>query len=196
MPYTILLVDDEPLVTEALKRALPKEPYLVLSASSAGRALEILARQAVDVVISDEMMPGMPGSEFLAVVCREYPETVRIILTGHANLETAIRAINEGQIYRFLTKPCNELELRVTLRQALQHKELMTQSRQLLRAIKHQHAILEKMEREHPGIATVERDSRGVIVLDEEETDLDDLIEAMQAEVQKYSARFPRAEDD
>jgi two-component system, probable response regulator PhcQ len=190
MAYTILFVDDEPLVTEALKRALRKEPYRVLSAQSAAQGMEILARQPVDVVISDEMMPGMPGSEFLALVCRDYPDTVRIILTGHANLKSAIRAINEGQVYRFLTKPCNELELIVTLRQALQHKELMAKSRRLLQAVKHQHSILEDLEKAHPGITSVERDSRGVIVLDEDVTDVDALLENIQEEVQKYEALF------
>ncbi|HBZ54993.1 MAG TPA: response regulator [Syntrophobacteraceae bacterium] len=190
MAHTILFVDDEPLVTQALKRALHKEPYRILSAQSASQALEILVRQAVDVVISDEMMPGMLGSEFLAVVCRDYPDTVRIILTGHANLKSAVRAINEGQIYRYLTKPCNEEELIVTLRQALQHKELMAKSRQLLQAVKHQHAFLDDLERVHPGITSVERDSSGVIVLGEGVTDLDALIEEMQAEVKKFEARF------
>jgi two-component system, probable response regulator PhcQ len=195
MPYTILVVDDEPLVTQALMRTLHKEPYRVLSANSADRALEVLAHQPVDVVISDEMMPGMLGSEFLAVVCRDYPDTVRIMLTGHANLKTAVRAINEGQIYRFLTKPCNEEELTATLRQALQHKELLTKSRQLLQAVKHQHTILEEMEKMHPGITSVDRDSTGVIVLNEAGMDLDALIEEMRAEVQKYETRFPDAED-
>jgi len=195
MAYTILFVDDEPLVTQALKRALHKEPYRVLSAHSAVQALEVLARQSVDVVISDEMMPGMLGSEFLAVVCRDYPDTVRIILTGHANLKTAVRAINEGQIYRFLTKPCDEEELTVTLRQALQQKELMTKSRRLLQAVKHQHAILEDLEKVHPGITSVDRDATGVIVLDEAGTDLDALIEEMQAEVQRFEMRFRDAED-
>jgi two-component system probable response regulator PhcQ len=107
MPRRVLFVDDEPHVTESLKRALRKEPYEVLSANSADEALEVLARQPVDVVISDEKMPGMQGSEFLAVVCKQYPETIRIIMTGHGSIEAAIRAINEGEIYRFLTKPCN-----------------------------------------------------------------------------------------
>ncbi len=188
MTYTILFVDDEPLVTEALKRALRKEPYRVLSAQSAAQGLEILARQAIDVVISDEMMPGMLGSEFLALVCRDHPETVRIILTGHANLQSAIRAINEGQVYRFLTKPCNEMELVVTLRQAIQHKELMAKSRQLLQTAKHQHAILEDLEKMHPGITNVDWDQRGVIVLDEEAADVDTLINEIGAEMQHFEA--------
>lgn len=188
MAHTILFVDDEPLVTEALKRSLRKEPYRILSANSAARGLDILAREPIDVVISDEMMPGMLGSEFLALVCRDYPDTVRIILTGHANLQSAIRAINEGQVYRFLTKPCNEAELSVTLRQALQHKELMEKSRQLLQAVKHQHAILEDLEKEHPGITSVDRDSRGVIVLDEDTTDVDTLLEKIEAEMQHFEA--------
>jgi two-component system, probable response regulator PhcQ len=191
MAYTILFVDDESLVTEALKRALRKEPYRILSANSAARGLEILAREPIDVVISDEMMPGMLGSEFLALVCRDYPDTVRIILTGHANLQSALRAINEGQVYRFLTKPCNELELSVTLRQALQHKELMTKSRQLLHAAKHQHEFLEDLEKVHPGITNVDRDQRGVIVLDEDTTDVDALIEDIEAEVRHFETLFP-----
>jgi len=190
MAYTILFVDDEPLVTQALKRALHKEPYRVLSANSGAQALEVLARQPVDVVISDEMMPGMLGSEFLAVVCRDFPDTVRIMLTGHASLKTAVRAINDGQIYRFLTKPCDEEELTVTLRQALQQKELMTKSRRLLQAVKHQHAILEDLEKTHPGITSVDRDPSGVIVIEEGGVDLDTLIEQMQAEVQRFETRF------
>lgn len=102
MPYKILLVDDEPHVTEALRRTLHTEPYEILSANSANEALQIPAREPVTVVISDERMPGMRGTEFLARVYRDYPETIRIMLTGHANLELAMRAINEGQIYRFL----------------------------------------------------------------------------------------------
>jgi len=75
-----------------LKDALANEPYDILSAASAEEALPILDREQVDVVISDEKMPGMSGSEFLAIVRQEYPDTVRMILTGHASLESAIRA--------------------------------------------------------------------------------------------------------
>jgi response regulator RpfG family c-di-GMP phosphodiesterase len=105
------LVDDEPLITTTLKRVLRKEPYDICTANSGAEALQILARKPVDVIVSDERMPGMSGSEFLAVARQQYPDTARIILTGQANLEAAIRAINEGAICRFLTKPCKEDDL-------------------------------------------------------------------------------------
>ncbi len=123
MQPRVLLVDDEPHVTEALKRVLREEAYDIRTASSARTALQILAREAVDVVVSDERMPGMSGSEFLATVRRSYPNTVRILLTGHANLEAAVRAINEGEIYRFLTKPCKEADLTRAIEHALRRKE-------------------------------------------------------------------------
>jgi len=190
MSRTILLVDDEPLVTEALKRALRKEPYLVLNARSAAEALRILEKHPVDVVVSDERMPGMTGSEFLAVVCRKYPETMRIILTGHADLESALRAINEGHVYRFLRKPCNEAELIHTLRQAVQQKDLASGSRRLLHAFRKQQSELNALEKEHPGIRTVKRDERGAIVLEEEEDyDLDTLIEEIEREVRQDETR-------
>jgi len=178
----ILLVDDEPRIIEALRRTLHKEPYEILSASSADEALGILARERVEVIVADEMMPGMQGSELLTEVCHRYPDTMRIILTGHANLESALRAINEGRIYRYLTKPCNELELKVTLRQALQHRELAVASRRLLKKIKRQHSILQQLESEHPGISVLHQDSNGTILLDDADLNLDDLIKQMRAE--------------
>ena len=167
MSRKILFVDDEPHVTEALKRSLCKQPYEVLSANSAKEALEILEREPVNVVISDEKMPGMSGSEFLAIVCRKYPETIRMILTGQASLEAAIRAINEGEIYRFFTKPCSGADLAITIRQALQLKDLMAESLLLRQTIRRQTAILHDLEKDHPGITGVKRNLDGAIVVDD-----------------------------
>ena len=121
-PMTVLFVDDEPQITSALKRALHKEPLRVLQAHSGAEALEILAHEPVDVIVSDEVMPGMTGSELLAQVRELYPEMVRIILTGHASLEATVRAINEGRIYRYLFKPCSERELLEVISTALEEK--------------------------------------------------------------------------
>ncbi len=115
----VLLVDDEELVTEGLERALFAEPFRILSASSAARALGILAREHVDVIVSDEQMPGVSGSELLIEVRRRYPEIQRIMLTGRASLDTTIRAINEAAVFRFLRKPCASPDVAATIHAAL-----------------------------------------------------------------------------
>ena len=107
MKHNVLIVDDDPAVRDVVREAFSAEPYALLIAGSADDALDIMSRTQADVVISDEKMPGMSGSEFLSIVRKKYPDTIRIILTGHADLEAAIRAINEGEIYRFFRKPCN-----------------------------------------------------------------------------------------
>ena len=122
MATTVLLVDDERLVTEALVRALSKEPFQVLVAESGHEALRIMARQPIDAIVADEKMPGMRGIELLSIVHQQYPDTVRILLTGYATLENAIRAINECHIHRFFTKPCSDDELATTLRAAIEQK--------------------------------------------------------------------------
>src|SRR5208283_4657525 len=157
MTHTVLLVDDDPLVLEGLMRALHKQTYETLSAVSAESALEILSRKKVDVVVSDEMMPGMPGSDFLGVVCNKYPETIRIILTGHPNLESALRSINKGHVYRFLTKPCSGVELNIIIRQAIRQRDLLRRSLTLLETVQRQNSILERLESQHPGITKVSR---------------------------------------
>ena len=167
MQHTVLVVDDEPAIREMLTDALAREPYEVLCAGSAEEALTVLAAEPVDVVISDEVMPGMSGSEFLAIVRQQYPDTVRVVLTGYASLEAAVRAINEGEIYRFFTKPCNMVDLVATIRQALQHKELMAENQRLHNIVRQQSFSLEALERRHPGITKVKRDAGGAVIIDE-----------------------------
>ncbi|MBW1715479.1 MAG: response regulator [Deltaproteobacteria bacterium] len=167
MEHTILIVDDEPFITEILTEALSRGPYVILAAGSAEDALGLLAQIQVDVIISDEKMPGMSGSEFLAVVRKKYPDTIRMILTGHGSLESAMRAINEGEIYRFFTKPCNVLDLAMTIRRAIQHNDLKKAVQRLLSMEKQQSAFIKNLEKKYPGITKVNRDSRGEIIIDD-----------------------------
>ena len=183
----VLLLDDEPNVTAGLKRALHSDPWKILTAATVGGAFDILARENVDVVVSDERMPGMSGSQFLTEIRKTYPNTIRMILSGQADLEAAVRAINEGEVYRFLLKPCNPAELRITIRQALEHKQLVELSRKLLREYEKKQALLDELERVNPGITLIETDESGAICLDEEDEelamDLADLLKEMQAQV-------------
>ena len=102
---TLLLVDDEPHVTETLRVALRSRPYRILTASRAKQGLEILEEESVDVVVTDERMPEMSGSEFLRIVRERHPRVMRIVLTGQASMEATLAAINEAEVFRFLTKP-------------------------------------------------------------------------------------------
>lgn len=131
MQHKVLFVDDEPATTEGLKRTLYDEPFHILTARTAKEALHILKTESIDVVVSDEEMPGLGGLDFLALVWQKYPDTIRMLLTGKASLELIMRAINEGSIYRFFTKPCNEVDLAITVRQALKQKELKAEAKRL-----------------------------------------------------------------
>jgi DNA-binding NtrC family response regulator len=102
MSSRILLVDDEPNIISSLQRVLLEEPYEIFSAGSAEDGLKLLETTRFKVVISDERMLGMGGAEFLSIVRNSHPETVRILLTGFASLEAAMKAVNGGEIYRFL----------------------------------------------------------------------------------------------
>ncbi len=123
MNHSLLLVDDDPRVTQALRRTLRAAvPWDVQTANSARDAIGMLEREHFDVVISDERMPEVSGSELLREVRRRWPETTRIILTGEASLESTIRAINEAEIYRFLTKPCRTDEIVACIEGSLRAK--------------------------------------------------------------------------
>ena len=114
----ILFVDDEPQVLRGYRDILHKEPYQLLAAGSAAQALGILAKERIHVVVSDERMPLVSGSELLERVHRDYPDIVRIMLTGQASLLASVQAINDG-LYRFLSKPIAPEGLQRVLRDAL-----------------------------------------------------------------------------
>ena len=97
MSHTVLLVDDEPNVLDGLTRVLRKEPYEILTANSAEEAATLLEDRSVDLIVSDEEMPGMSGTEFLARVAEQYPDTVRIVLTGNPTLPAALRCQRAGK---------------------------------------------------------------------------------------------------
>jgi response regulator RpfG family c-di-GMP phosphodiesterase len=107
----VLFVDDERLVLDAMRDSLRRFPFDIQSADTVDRGLEILASTDIDVVVSDERMPGMSGSEFLALVCELYPETVRIILSGQASPDAGQRSMFEGEVFRFVRKPCSAPDL-------------------------------------------------------------------------------------
>jgi PAS domain S-box-containing protein len=136
---TLLVVDDDPHIREALQRSLSREPYRVLSASSAEEALALLDKEEVDVVLSDEHMPGgMGGVDFFVVMRKTHPEIIRMMLTGHIKYEVAFRAMNEGRVFQFISKPYDSQELAIAIRYAMQHKrteDLLRESEERFRRL-------------------------------------------------------------
>ncbi|WP_428420557.1 EAL domain-containing protein [Methylibium sp.] len=128
---TLLLVDDEDNVVSALKRLLRRDGYHIVTASSGAQGLQRLAEQAIDVIVSDQRMPGMTGVEFLRRAKDLYPDTVRMVLSGYTELQSITDAINEGAIYKFLTKPWDDERLRGHISEAFRQKEMSDENRRL-----------------------------------------------------------------
>jgi two-component system NtrC family sensor kinase len=131
-PARILFVDDEPAILNAVKRLFRREPYQIETAPDGKAGLEVFRRFRPAVVVSDHRMPGMTGVEFLAKVRAIDPESVRIILTGCTDLPAAEAAINQGEVWRFLTKPWNDEDLRATVAGAIERHRLVDENRVLL----------------------------------------------------------------
>lgn len=164
----ILFVDDEPHVLSALRRTLRKEPYECVFAEGPEEALDLVNQQPVDVVVADHMMPGMDGLTFLKRLRELHPGVIRVILTGQADLQMALEAINEGEVSRFLTKPWIDVELRMVLRQLIEFAELRRENQVLSDQVRKQRAFIDKLNEEHPDIFEVERDASGAIIIDED----------------------------
>jgi len=174
--HKILFVDDEANVLSALRRSLRKEPYNLFFAESPEEAMTILENDHIDLVVSDHLMPSTDGLTFLKLVRDLYPDVIRIILTGAADVRLAIEAINEGEVFRFLTKPWNDLDLKVILKLVFDFLDLRRENQVLLETVRKQKTFINKMETEHPGIFEVKRTDSGAIVI---ELDMDEDIASM-----------------
>lgn len=140
--FTLIFVDDEENVLFALKRIFMEENYTILLASSAARALEIMEEQQVHLVITDHRMPGMTGAEMLKRIKENWPETIRIMLTGFADVNSIMGAVKDGAVYKFITKPWNDEDLRLTVSLALQQYVLLQENRHLKEVAKCQQATI------------------------------------------------------
>ena len=142
--HTVLLVDDEEGILHSLKRLLRKEGYRLFTASSGAEGLEILKENDVHLVISDQRMPQMSGTEFFAKVKERFPDVIRIILTGYTDVDSITESINRGHIYKFFLKPWNDQSLKLEINQALDQYDLIQANRRLHERVMEQNEELKK----------------------------------------------------
>lgn len=173
-PPKILLVDDETNVLRAISRLL--RDYEITALTSAEEALLIAKEIEFDLVISDFRMPGMNGVEFLIKFMKLQPDSIRIILTGYADLKSAQTAINEARVYRFINKPWNNIEITNAVKSGLEHQRILLENSQLANQVREQQKLLNEkdvllnaLEKEEPGITHVNWADDGSILINEED---------------------------
>jgi len=143
--HTVLLVDDEEKILHSLKRLLRKEGYRLFTASSGDEGLKILEENDIHLVISDQRMPQMSGTDFCAQVQKQYPDSIRIILTGYTDVDTITESINKGHIYKFFLKPWNDQSLKLEINQALDQYDLIQSNKKLNKKVGEQNLALKKI---------------------------------------------------
>src|SRR6201993_5169378 len=127
----LLVVDDEPDLVHSVQDLLRFE-YRVLGATRATEGLKLVDQEQVHIVMSDQRMPEMTGVEFLKRLRERHPDTVRLLFTAYADIKAVVDAINQGSVYRYITKPWEPQELQAVLRQAVEHYDLLAERKQLL----------------------------------------------------------------
>ena len=132
--HALLFVDDEESITRSLRRVFRKEAYEIRAASSGQEGLKVLneAQGPFSLIISDQRMPGMTGAQFFEKAKNIFPRAIRILLTGYSDMDAIVDAVNRGEIHRYLTKPWNDDDLLLQVRQALEQYELVVENRRLL----------------------------------------------------------------
>ncbi|HED14332.1 MAG TPA: response regulator [Gammaproteobacteria bacterium] len=148
MERTLLIVDDEENILSALTRLLRHDGYRILTAGSAQDGLTLLADNHVNVIITDQRMPKMTGTEFLSQVKELYPETIRIVLSGYTELKSVTDAINCGAIYKFFTKPWDKHLLRANIEEAFAQYELRSENERLARELQAANAELSEINQD------------------------------------------------
>lgn len=168
-PARIMVVDDESRVVNAIRRLFAAGGnYIVEGLTSPLQALKAIPNyDDLRLVLSDYLMPEMDGLTFLSEVQRQRPEVLRLMMTGHADLNTAVRAINEVGVYKFILKPWNNDDLYWTVVRALELEAARRENRQLKKSLDHQERMLSRFEKLYPGITRLDRDDKGAIVIED-----------------------------
>lgn len=170
----LLLLDDEPSILKALKRTIRIPDCEVDIFERPEEAVAALDIHSYSLIMSDYRMPRMDGVSFLKIARERQPDAIRIILSGYTDVSGLLAAINEAEIYRFIPKPWDDLELVMTLKKALEYAELLKTNQRLLAQIDEQQKMilrqqseLHRLEEESPGITRVNRSDDGYIIIDD-----------------------------
>lgn len=195
MNPAILLVDDDERLIDGLRRTLRGGNLDIHCAGDAQTAMELLHRHPIDVVVSDDSMPGISGLEFLAQIRHLFPASVRIMLTGNATIERTAQAVNDGGVFRFLQKPCPGHVLCDAIRQALEHKLLMDRGREALSLIRRHIAILRRLSETHPEALAGAVDAvAGLHLKTDDFLDGTRLADEMEVQIRTLSSMHPALE--
>jgi response regulator RpfG family c-di-GMP phosphodiesterase len=154
----ILCVDDEVNILRCLQRAFRAEPYDIVTANSGPEALEILEKENFDLIISDQRMPEMTGSKLLKEVKDRYPHIIRIMLSGYSDFDSLVQAINEGEIFRFISKPWNNNELLTIIRTIFEQKRIVNIAKKELEHVSELTSLCQSID-------VTSNDSDGTIIL-------------------------------
>ncbi len=165
-PRRILIVDDDPDVLAAIRRAISNPEYAIVCTTSPLDAAEIFGRAPLDLILSDIEMPAMDGHQLMRAARMKCPTAIRILVTGIGTKDAVLRAINEGEVHRFVEKPFDPLELRRVVAEALVRKRELEMVSEAGRRAERREALMTALEQEHGGISEVVRDQDGVYVLD------------------------------
>jgi YesN/AraC family two-component response regulator len=152
--YTVLFVDDEPFILSALTRLFHKDHMTILTASSGNEAMEIVQSREIQVLLTDNLMPGMSGIELARRVKDSSPNTVRVLMSGYSDIDAVLKALNIGEVFRFLLKPWTDMDMKTTVHLALAQYRLMEQNRELLAELETAKQLLQIIQDDYPEIFT------------------------------------------
>ena len=154
----VVVLDYEENIRESVKCLFFRESFAVTSTGDSQEAIGIIEKHPIKVILSDQRMPQITGVEFLKQVREKFPDVVRILITGHADIQAAEDAINYGGVYRFINKPWNSEELKATVKQAIEHHDLVVQNRELFEATKAKNEELEVLNRRLKGMYETQKE--------------------------------------
>jgi DNA-binding NtrC family response regulator len=170
----IQLLDDEPQILKTLQRMLRATDWEVHAFTDVQEALEALTKHTYAVIISDLKMPCLDGVTYLQFAKQRQPNAVRILLTGHFDRQSMMQAINQAEVYRFISKPWEDLEIETAVRGAIDMYQLREENQRLLVQVRQQRSAIERhqqellrLEAEHPGLTRVTRDDDGAVLLED-----------------------------
>ena len=135
-PISVLILDDDKELLSSIERLFASEPYGIFTTTHPFEALGVLSREAIKVVVSDQRMPMVSGSNFLKEVKENFPHTVRILFTGHADMRAAEEAVNKGQVFAFFSKPCDPDALLAAIRKGIEIYYRAEEDRRILEFLK------------------------------------------------------------